>query len=165
MGEEGEKEREININVWLPLSYVQLGNLGHNSGMCPDWESNLWPFGLQAGTQSTELHQPGRVSSFKLDRAWRQLLMKVLQITQSVISHSRAWFGIKVLPMCWNQLKELFQNVHVWTSLPSQWIRTWGWGLAMSLLAKSLWVAIVRPCPGNTDLTGVPPLALPRMLA
>ena len=27
--------------------------------MCPDWESNQRPFGSQAGTQSTELHQPG----------------------------------------------------------------------------------------------------------
>ena len=27
--------------------------------MCPDWESNQWPFGSQAGAQSTEPHQPG----------------------------------------------------------------------------------------------------------
>ena len=26
--------------------------------MCPDWESNQQPFGLKAGTQSTEPHQP-----------------------------------------------------------------------------------------------------------
>ena len=26
--------------------------------MYPDWELNLWPFGSQASTQSTELHQP-----------------------------------------------------------------------------------------------------------
>ena len=25
--------------------------------MCPDWEWNLWPFGLQSGAQSTEPHQ------------------------------------------------------------------------------------------------------------
>ena len=35
------------------------GDLAHNSGMCPDWESNRWPFGYQASTQSTEPHQPG----------------------------------------------------------------------------------------------------------
>ena len=34
------------------------GNLAHNPGMCPDWELNQQPFGLQAGTQSTEPHQP-----------------------------------------------------------------------------------------------------------
>ena len=27
--------------------------------MCPDWESNWQPFGLQASAQPTELHQPG----------------------------------------------------------------------------------------------------------
>ena len=48
-GEGREKERERSINVWLPL----------NPGMCPDWELNWRPFGLQAGTQSTELHQSG----------------------------------------------------------------------------------------------------------
>ena len=34
--------------------------MGHNPGMCPDWESNLRPFGSQAGVQSTEPHEPGR---------------------------------------------------------------------------------------------------------
>ena len=33
------------------------GELAHNTG--PDWESNWWSLGLQAGTQSTEPHQPG----------------------------------------------------------------------------------------------------------
>ena len=37
------------------------GDLACNPGMCPDWESNQQPFGLQAGTQSTELHQPGLI--------------------------------------------------------------------------------------------------------
>ena len=38
----------------------------HNPGTYPDWESNQQPFGLQAGTQSTEPHQPGQqVKSFK----------------------------------------------------------------------------------------------------
>ena len=35
------------------------GNLAHNPGMCPDWESNQQPFGSQVGTQSTEPHHPG----------------------------------------------------------------------------------------------------------
>ena len=35
------------------------GDLAHNPGMCPDWERNQQPFGLQAGTQSTESHHPG----------------------------------------------------------------------------------------------------------
>ena len=35
------------------------GDLAYKPGMCPDWESNWRPFGLQAGAQSTEPHQPG----------------------------------------------------------------------------------------------------------
>ena len=35
------------------------GDLACSPGMCPDWESNQQPFGLQAGAQSTEPHQPG----------------------------------------------------------------------------------------------------------
>ena len=37
------------------------GDLAHNPGMFPDWESNQRPFGWQAHTQSTELHQPGEI--------------------------------------------------------------------------------------------------------
>ena len=36
------------------------GDLARNPGMCPDWESNWWPFSSQAGTQSTEAQQPGQ---------------------------------------------------------------------------------------------------------
>ena len=38
-GRKGEKER--NINVWSPPT----GDLAHNLGMWPEWESNLQPFG------------------------------------------------------------------------------------------------------------------------
>ena len=58
--EEGrEKERERNINVWLSLTCPRTGDLAHNPGVCPDWESNQRPFGSQARAQSTEPHQPG----------------------------------------------------------------------------------------------------------
>ena len=44
----------------MVASYVPpTGDQAHNPGMCPDWESNRRPFGLQACTQSTEPHQPG----------------------------------------------------------------------------------------------------------
>ena len=36
-----------------------IGDLAHNPGMCPDWESNQQTFGLQTGAQSTEPHHPG----------------------------------------------------------------------------------------------------------
>ena len=42
-----EEERKRNINVWLPLTHPLLGTLASNPGMCPDWESNWQPFGLQ----------------------------------------------------------------------------------------------------------------------
>ena len=35
------------------------GDLSHNPGMCPDWESKQGLFGSQVSTQSTEPHQPG----------------------------------------------------------------------------------------------------------
>ena len=34
--------------------------------MCPDWGSNWQPFSSQAGTQSTEPHQPGLGFEFLL---------------------------------------------------------------------------------------------------
>ena len=45
-GEENEKEREWNFNVWLPL-VPPVRDLTHNPGMCPDWELNQWSFGSQ----------------------------------------------------------------------------------------------------------------------
>ena len=54
------------------------GDLACNPGMCPDWESNQQSFGLQAGTQSTELYQPGCqyyvTNSFSAQMMQRQLL-------------------------------------------------------------------------------------------
>ena len=42
------------------LSLPPTGDLAHNPGMCPDWESNQPAFGSQADTQSTEQYQPGQ---------------------------------------------------------------------------------------------------------
>ena len=51
---KGEKHQHVVASLMFPA-----GNLAHNPGRCPDWESNQWPFGSQAGTRSTEPHQPG----------------------------------------------------------------------------------------------------------
>ena len=62
-GEGKEKERETSMCgclLWGPT-----GDLAHNPGLSPDWESNWWPFGLQARAQSTEL-QPARAQEFFL---------------------------------------------------------------------------------------------------
>ena len=59
-----EKERERNINMWLPLMLLPTEDLACNPGMCSDWELNRQPFGSQASTQSTEPHQPGQGKIF-----------------------------------------------------------------------------------------------------
>ena len=58
--EEGwEKERERSHKVWLPLTHPLLGTWHEPQACALHWESNQRPFGLQAGTQLAELHQPG----------------------------------------------------------------------------------------------------------
>ena len=47
------------------LSCPWTGDLVCNPGMCPDWELNQGPFGLQACTQSTELHPAGPFTDFE----------------------------------------------------------------------------------------------------
>ena len=64
-GREGE-ERARNINVQgkhqsIASRMPPTGDLDHNPGTCPDWESNQQPFRLQASTQSTVPHQPGLI--------------------------------------------------------------------------------------------------------
>ena len=61
-GREGEREGEKHQGVVVSC-VPPTGDLAHNPGMCPDWESNLRPFGSQARTQSTKLHQPWQHSS------------------------------------------------------------------------------------------------------
>ena len=57
---EGEGEREGEKHHCVVASCVHpTGDLAHNPGMCPDWESNWRPFDLQASAQSTEPYQPG----------------------------------------------------------------------------------------------------------
>ena len=62
-GMEGEREGEKRQCV--VVSHVPpTGELAHNPGMCPDWESNRQPFGLQVGAQLTEPHKP-ELEAFK----------------------------------------------------------------------------------------------------
>ena len=55
---EGEREGEKHQCV-VASHASPTGDLVSNPDMCPDWESNWGPFGLQASIQSTEPHQPG----------------------------------------------------------------------------------------------------------
>ena len=64
-----EEERRRNISVQEKHQSVAshtppTGDLAHNPGMCPDWESNWQPFGLRDDTHPTEPHQSGLLSSF-----------------------------------------------------------------------------------------------------
>ena len=43
---EGEKEGEKHQCV-VASHMDPTGDLAHNPDMCPDWELNWWPFGLQ----------------------------------------------------------------------------------------------------------------------
>ena len=56
-GEGKEKERGGKHQCVVASRVPPSGELVYNAGVCPDWESNQRPFGLQAGTQSTEPHQ------------------------------------------------------------------------------------------------------------
>ena len=51
---EGEKHQCVVASRMPPTR-----DLASNPGMCPDWESNWQHPSSQAGTQSTEPHQPG----------------------------------------------------------------------------------------------------------
>ena len=55
-GREGEREEEKHQCV-VASHTPPTGDLACKPGMCPDWESNQQPFGLQFSTQSTEPHQ------------------------------------------------------------------------------------------------------------
>ena len=58
-GAARDKERERNINVWLPLMCSLLGTRPGAQACALDWELNWGPFDLQADSQPTEPHQSG----------------------------------------------------------------------------------------------------------
>ena len=62
-GREGEREEENHQCVVISHA-TSTGDVACNPGMCPDWESNQQPFGLQASAQSTEPHQSGQFLDF-----------------------------------------------------------------------------------------------------
>ena len=65
-GREGEREEETHPCV-VASHAPHTGDLACDPGMCPDWESNQRTSGSQAGTQSTELYQPGLNFSFTMN--------------------------------------------------------------------------------------------------
>ena len=76
-GREKERDRNIDVGEKHPSVASRMpppGDLAHNLGMCPDWELNQQPFGLQASAQSTEPHQPGLIFFNKQVRGHQGLL-------------------------------------------------------------------------------------------
>ena len=69
-GRKGEREGEKHQCV-VASHAPPTGDLACNPGMCPDWELNWRPFDSQAGTQSTEPHQPGQFCWFL--KLWRYM--------------------------------------------------------------------------------------------
>ena len=70
-GMEGEREGEIYQCVVASHAHPT-GDLAHNLGMCPDWESNQRPFDFQADAQSTKPHQPELQRNFLSHRSKKQ---------------------------------------------------------------------------------------------
>ena len=59
-GKGGKKrEREREALMCGCLSQAPYWGLRPNLGVCPNWKLNQRPFGSQASTEFTELHQPG----------------------------------------------------------------------------------------------------------
>ena len=73
-GREGQRKGEKPQCVFASHA-LPTGDLAHNPGMCPDWESNQQPFGSQSGAESTELHQPRL--NFKVFLRTRKLLLSM----------------------------------------------------------------------------------------
>ena len=64
---EGEKhwcERETSVSCLLSDPWSLTRDWTHNLGMCPDQESNQWPFSLQDNAQPMEPHQSNQSPSF-----------------------------------------------------------------------------------------------------
>ena len=60
---EGERDGEKH-QCMVASRVPPTGDLTGNPGMCPNWEWNRQPFGLQSGAQSIKPHHPGWFECF-----------------------------------------------------------------------------------------------------
>ena len=79
-----------------------IGDLASNPGTCPDWESNQRSFSLQAGTQSTEPHQPGPRMTLNIKR--KKVLDQVAQFVRASSRYAKVAGSISSQGNCKNQL-------------------------------------------------------------
>lgn len=61
-----ERKRDSETSMCGCLSRFPFWGPGLKPKLCPDCESNWWPFGLPAHAEATELHQPGHLDNFLL---------------------------------------------------------------------------------------------------
>ena len=82
------------------------GELACNPGMCPDWGENQQHFNSQAGTQSTEPHQPGALRILKAAREKQLVTYKGAPIRLS------ADFSIETLQVRrdWHEIVKAMKN-------------------------------------------------------
>ena len=83
-GKEGEKHQCVVASLVPPTR-----GLVCNPGMCPDWESNRRPIGSQAGTQSTEPHQPGPI--------FASLIEKCTVLHLHITDFTRSYYFFRIL--------------------------------------------------------------------
>ena len=70
-----EREREEEKHQCGVASHgPPTGDLDHNPGIWPDWESNWWAFGSQAIPQSTEPHQPKLIFAYNKSKQKNTLI-------------------------------------------------------------------------------------------
>ena len=87
------------------------GGLACNPGMCPDWELNLHPGVLQAGTQSTEPHQSGQYGAALLiqERCDKQLVKVCCLFCHSSATDPPT--GKSELSVCFHALGEYIRHL------------------------------------------------------
>ena len=92
-GREGEKEG--NKHQCVAASHVaRTGDVACNPGMYLDWELNQWPFGSQAGTQSTEPHKPGLFSL-----SLKYIRLKMYSVNPMFKSQLKLFLCVVILPI------------------------------------------------------------------
>ena len=120
------------------------GDLARNPGLCPEWESNQRPFGLQASTQSTEQHQPGPGSDFQGVSGWdvSLLLSNKAQLSEAL------GVGVRgALQMTSSHLPDLEMHIGEGGWLPGPRAEGSGSTLVPSPLSSLLLTAFVTFAP------------------
>ena len=86
-GKEGEREGEKHqcvVASWAPPT----GDLACNPGMCPDWESNRWPFGLQAALNPLSYASQGSywvlsvIYILCIESSWSDMFYKIFPLVE-----------------------------------------------------------------------------------